>query len=197
MRARRQAVPVSEALVLIDIQNDYFPGGAMELQGTEAAAEKARRVLEHFRAAGKPVVHVRHLATQQGASFFVPRTPGSETHELVEPLSREPVIEKHFPSAFRETGLDGLLRELGADRLVFVGMMTHMCVDTTVRAAFDLGYACTLLHDACATRDLSFLGETVPAAQVHAAFMAALGPRFANVISVGQYLEAESGLATS
>ncbi|MCD6680244.1 MAG: cysteine hydrolase [Burkholderiaceae bacterium] len=174
---------MNTALLIIDIQNDYFPGGAMELVGAEAAAERAASVLAVFRARGLPVVHVQHLSVRPGATFFRPGTPGAEIHPSVAPLADETVVLKHYPNAFRETGLLEHLRGKGIERLVIAGMMTHMCIDTTTRAAADLGFECTLVHDACATRALSFGGETIPAASVHNAFVAALNGTFAKVES--------------
>ena len=171
------------ALVIIDIQNDYFPGGKMELEGADAAAAKAAAALERFRRERLPVFHVRHLSVRPGASFFIPGTAGAEIHERVRPASAERVIEKNFPNSFRATELERALRDAGAKELVVAGMMTHMCVDATVRQAADLGYRVTLLGDACATRAQSFGGETVPARQVHAAFLAALNGFYAKVIS--------------
>ena len=94
---------MTTALLLIDIQNDYFPGGAMELEGSTAAALQARAALELFRAEGRPVFHIRHLSIRPGATFFLPDTPGAEIHDLVRPLPDEPVIVKHFPNSFRDT----------------------------------------------------------------------------------------------
>lgn len=170
------------ALVLVDIQNDYFPGGAMELAGPEAAAAAAGRVLAAFRRHGLPVTHVRHEAARPGATFFLPGTPGAEIHPGVAPLPGETVLAKHFPNSFRETGLEALLREAGVERLTVCGMMTHMCVDATVRAACDLGLAVTLVPDACATRDLAFAGRTVAAPDVQAAFLAALAGAGATLV---------------
>jgi nicotinamidase-related amidase len=172
----------STALLLVDIQNDYFPGGRMELVGSVEAGRKAAEVLEAFRASGWPVVHVRHESIQPGASFFLPGTPGAEIHESVRPLPGEAGATKHFPNSFRETGLFERLRALSVGRIVIAGMMTHMCVDATTRAAFDLGLECTVLADACATRDLVFDGRTVAAADVHASFLAALGAAYARVV---------------
>ena len=93
-----------------------------------------------------------------------------------------PVIEKNFPNSFRGTNLDQQLKDLNVKNLVVAGMMTHMCVDATVRHAADLGYKVTLLADACATRAQSFGGENVPARQVHAAFLAALNGFYAKVV---------------
>lgn len=169
------------ALVLIDIQNDYFPEGRMELAGSEAAGEAAGRLLRACRAAGLPIVHIRHIAAHPGATFFLPGTEGADIHPCVTPLADEAMITKHFPNAFRDTTLKAHLAGLDVTRLIVAGMMTHMCVDTTVRAAFDLGFACTLAHDACATRDMVFAQRTVAAADVQAAYMAALDGMFASV----------------
>jgi nicotinamidase-related amidase len=170
------------ALVIIDIQNDYFHGGKMELEGADATASNAARALEQFRSKRLPIVHVRHLSTRPGATFFIPGTAGAEIHQRVRPNAGERVIEKNFPNSFRATDLDQVLKASGAKELVVAGMMTHMCVDASVRQAADLGYKVTLLGDACATRAQSFGGESVPAKQVHAAFLAALNGFYAKVI---------------
>ena len=177
---------MSEALILIDIQKDYFPGGRMELAGAEEAAKKAAFVLGRFRAAKQPVVHVRHESVQPGATFFLPGTEGTEIHPLVAPLPGETVISKHDHNSFRHTGLMAVLQRCSATRLTMCGMMTHMCVDTGVRAAFDLGFDCRLVGDACATRDLEYDGRTVAAADVQAAYLAALGAVFAKVVNAAE-----------
>lgn len=171
------------ALILIDIQNDYFPGGKMELEGSLAASLQAAKLLEAFRAKGLPLVHIQHVSNRPGASFFVPGTEGMNIHANVAPRAGETVLQKNFPNSFRETKLLEHLRALGADHLVIAGMMTNMCVDATTRAAFDLGFSCSLAHDACAARALAFGDQRVPAAQVHAAFVAALAGLYAKVQS--------------
>jgi nicotinamidase-related amidase len=179
---------MSQALILIDLQNDYFPGGAMELAGSSAAVEKAARLLRAFRQKALPIVHFQHLSTRTGATFFRPDTPGVEIHSAVAPLPGETVFQKHFPSCFRETPLRQHLADHQISQLVIAGMMTHMCVDSTVRAAADLGFQCLLAHDACATRTLSFGGTTVAAEQVQAAFLAALQGLFARVQPVEEII---------
>ncbi|MEN6439123.1 MAG: cysteine hydrolase family protein [Syntrophobacter sp.] len=177
---------MNTALLLIDIQNDYFPGGAMELSGSTEASLRARELLYHARREGMPVIHIRHLATRPGSTFFVPGTEGSEIHEHVRPIPGETVIEKNYPNSFRQTPLGEILEQKGISELVIAGMMTHMCVDATTRAAFDYGYQCTLVHDACATRQLVFAGVTVSAENVHAAFLAALNGLYARILSAGE-----------
>lgn len=177
-----------EALVLIDIQNDYFPGGRYEVPGSTPAAQAAARLLEAFRRRKQPVVHVQHLATRPGSTFFLPDTPGAEIHALVRPAEGEAVVVKHFPNSFRETGLLGILQGLGAKRLVLAGMMTHMCVDATARAAFDLGFECTVASDACAAPAQDFEGTRVPPELVHASFLAALSGSYAKVVKGAELL---------
>jgi len=175
-----------KALLLIDIQNDYFPGGRMELAGSESAGLNAGKLLNAFRKNNLPIFHIQHISTRPTATFFLPQTEGVNIHSRVAPIAGEPVIRKNYPSSFRETNLLELLREAGVTNLVIAGMMTQMCVDTTVRAAADLGFTCQLAHDACATRDLAFAGRTVAAADVQAAFMAALSGLFAEVSDAGK-----------
>ena len=172
---------MTTALVLIDLQNDYFPGGAMELVGAEDAVNQAQILLRAFRARGLPMFHIQHVSKRPGATFFLPGTRGVDIHAAVQPATGEPVITKHFPSAFRETRLLDELKSASVSRLVLAGMMTHMCVDTTVRAAADLGFECVLAEDACATKALQFSGRQVDAQQVQLAYLAALNGAFAKV----------------
>jgi len=174
---------MSRALIIVDIQNDYFPGGRMELVGTERAAERASHVLEGFRSRGEPVFHIQHVWEGDDAAFFAPGTPGVEINDAVRPAGGEPVVQKAYPNSFRETDLEQRLRDADVSDVVVVGMMTSMCVDATVRAAADLGFACTVVSDACATLDLEFKGATIPAAQVHGAFLSALSDSYAQLAS--------------
>ncbi|HWQ51573.1 MAG TPA: cysteine hydrolase family protein [Terriglobales bacterium] len=176
------------ALILVDIQNDYFPGGRSELCGAEAAAAAARKILRIFRVHEWPVFHIRHISQDEGASFFLPDTPGSETAKVVSPLPNEEVFIKHAPNSFIGTPLGAALTSLGVERVVIAGMMSHMCIDSTTRAAGELGYEVLLVHDACATKALAFGGEVIPAMQVHTAFMAALRA-FARVVSLEELKE--------
>lgn len=174
---------MSKALLIVDIQNDYFPGGKMEVVGSPDAGAKAKVLLARFREGGMPIVHMQHISVRPGATFFVPGTEGAEIHESVKPLPGEAVFQKNFPNSFRQTPLLDHLKQNGIGQLVIAGMMTHMCIDATTRAAFDLGFTCFVAHDACATRDLAFGGVTVAAAQVHASFLAALQGIYAKVQS--------------
>lgn len=177
---------MARALLLIDIQRDYFPGGAHPLVGSDEAAEAAGAVLDRFRAAGEPVIHVQHVWDAPDAQYLRPDTAGVEHDARVRPAAGEPVVVKELPNAFVGTDLERRLREGGIERLVVGGMMTSMCVDATVRAAVDLGFEVTVVGDACAAPDLSHGRVEVPGEQVHAAFLAALADGYAEVISAGE-----------
>ncbi len=179
---------MNQALLIVDIQNDYFPGGAMELVGSPEAGVQAGKLLQAFRRKGLPVIHVQHIAKSATATFFRPDTKGAEIHTSVTPAEGEAKFQKHFPNSFRETPLLEHLRERQVKQLVIAGMMTQMCIDSTTRAAADLGFQCLVAHDACATRALIFGGTTVPAEQVQTAFLAALDGSFAKIQSVEELL---------
>ncbi len=172
---------MGDALVIIDMQNDYFDGGNMELKGAHEAALNAKKLLEFYRNGNKPIYHIQHFSVYAGAAFFVPDTPGVEINSLLTPLESETVIKKHFPNSFRETNLLEELQSKNINHLTICGAMSHLCVDATTRAAFDLGFKCTVVTDACATRDLEFEGTIIPADSVHGAFMAALYPVYAQL----------------
>jgi len=173
---------MKSCLVLVDLQNDYFPGGSMELVGIKQAAANAQLLLNEFRKAKLPVVHVQHIAARPDATFFLPETEGAKIHALLAPREDEVVIVKHFPNSFRYTTLLEQLKQQESYDLIICGAMTHMCIDSTARAAFDHGFTCTVAEDACATRDLVYRNKTVKAADVQASFMAALAAPYARVI---------------
>jgi nicotinamidase-related amidase len=175
---------MKNALLIIDIQNDYFPGGKMELLKPLEAAKKAYELLQCFREHGQYHVHIQHVATRPGASFLLQGDRGADIHDSVAHFEGEPLVMKHHPNAFRETKLLELLHVQGIERLIITGMMTHMCVDATARAGADLGFEVVVVEDACATRDLKYGETTIPAEHVHKAFLAALK-------SYGQVVTAE------
>jgi nicotinamidase-related amidase len=179
---------VNKALIIIDIQNDYFENGKMPLVGPVEASLNAKLILEQFRKEKLPVFHIQHISVRPNSTFLLPVTKGQEIHENVKPMEGEKVIVKHFPNGFRETELLEDLKSKKITDLVICGMMTHMCVDATVRAAKDYGFNCTLIGDACATRDLKLNGAIVKSEDVHRSFLAALGSFYAQVVTTKEYL---------
>jgi nicotinamidase-related amidase len=182
---------MNPALVLVDIQQDYFPKGRMEVVGAVEASRASIRLLDHFREKKLSIIHVQHISLRAGASFFLPNTEGVNFYEGVTPLPNETVIKKNFPNSFRDTQLNEYLVSQGIKEIVICGMMSHMCIDATVRAAFDKGYSCIVAHDACATRNLTFNGIDIPAAHVHGAYMAALGSVYAKVLSAEETINTQ------
>ncbi|MBB5637173.1 nicotinamidase-related amidase [Pedobacter cryoconitis] len=176
------------ALIVIDIQNDYFPGGKMTLVNANEASNNAKKLIEKSRKAGIPVIHVQHIALQEGATFFLPDTKGAELHKDVTPLKNEKLIVKHYPNSFRETDLLEYLKSKNIKNLVFAGMMTHVCIDATVKAAKDYGFNCEVIADATATRDLEANGQKVKAEEVQNALIAALNFYYAEISSTEKFL---------
>lgn len=186
---------MKSALLLVDIQNDYFPGGRCELFQPEQTAEKAKLLLEYFRNQGLPVFHIQHISENKPNGFFLPGTEGAEIHSSVFPTDKHKVLVKHTPNSFLHTGLEQLLRAQSVDQLVICGMMSHMCIDSTVRAAKDLGFSVLLAEDACTTKKLIW-GETeIPAQTVHQTIMASLNGTFARVLTTKDLLESADRLA--
>ena len=163
------------ALLVIDIQNFYFPGGRGELVDPIPAAEKAALAIAHARQTGQSVIFIQHKASS-----------GMEINEIVRPEEGDPVFVKEEVNSFLGTGLKDYIDKSGIDTLVICGMQTQMCVEAAVRAAHDFGYHVILLHDACASRDLQFGDRIVKAADVHAETLATL-KTYATVNSVAEW----------
>jgi nicotinamidase-related amidase len=180
---------MNTALLIVDLQNDYFPGGKMPLKNIEEAAANSAELLSHFRCNKMPTFHIQHTWEEKSAPFFVANSNGAKIHKSISPGPNETVIVKHFPNSFRETRLQEELKKLKIKRLAICGAMSHLCIDATTRAAADMGFDCVVAHDACATTDVEFSGKKVPADKVHAAFMSALGFAYAKVVPTNEALK--------
>lgn len=173
------AANLSQAtLIIIDAQKEYL-SGPLALSGMDAAVANIRQLLDAARAAHRPIVHVRHLGTHGG--LFDPQGERGEFITGLEPQNDETVIEKLLPSAFHGTELKKRLEDLGPLDLLVCGFMSHSSVSTTVRAAKNLGFRCTLVEDACATRDLPYKGGVLSADQVQQTEMAIMADNFATL----------------
>lgn len=179
---------MKKALLIIDIQNEYFKGGNIELYQPEEALRNTKLVLQNFRENGNPVFYIRHININDNAHSFNLNAFGSKIHEEIVPIPGERVLIKHRPNSFYQTGLDEVLKEEKITNLIVCGMMSHMCVDTTVRAAKDLGYEITVVEDACTTKDLIYHDQKIEAKTVHNAFMAALSGAFAEMVTTDKMI---------
>ncbi len=173
------------ALILIDVQDEYFdPESALRIPDGPAVLGRLEALLADARAHGLTVVHVRHTE-EPGAEWFDPGGPRVGIREEVAPADGEPVIEKHLPGAFHDTGLEDLLEAAGIERVVIGGFMTHMCCDTTAREAAHRGYEVLFLSDGTATRDLDGPdGSTIGHGAVQAAILAAQADGFSTPADV-------------
>ena len=178
--------PVSladSALVLIDCQITYTRG-VMELEGVQAALDEAAALLDRARTAGTPVIHIQH-DDGPGSLYDIEGESGAIVAQVA-PRDGERVVVKNYPNSFVQTDLDEILKAADASNLVLAGFMTHMCVNSTARGAFNLGYSPTVVASATATRALPGVGhETVPAKVLQSASLAALSDLFAVVVTDG------------
>jgi len=186
------------ALLLIDFQNDYFSNGKMPLEKGTEALQKAQEAVQLARSKQMPIIHIQHVSTRPDATYFLPCTTGVEFHANLQPQSNrnETIIKKHYPNSFKDTTLLNYLTKNKIDHLVIAGLMTHLCIDATVRAAYDLNFTCTVLYDACATKNLEFHNALIPASNVQGACFATLQNLYANIISTREFIQS-FGTATS
>ena len=166
------------ALLIIDIQNFYFPDGKWELENSEKAVNNAQKILNKFRESGMMVVHIKHNSE-----------PGGEIHSLVAPIKDEKVITKNHVNSFKDTDLLDYLKTHKIEKLIICGMMTHMCVEAATRAAHDHGFECVVIEDACATKTLKFNDREISAINVHCSTLSTLSGSYAKVINTKTLLE--------
>ncbi|MFC6444398.1 cysteine hydrolase family protein [Shinella zoogloeoides] len=176
------------AIIIVDLQKDYLATGSFALTGIDAAAANAARVVEAARRKGDRIVHVHHISKEADSPLFAPNTDGIQPIPVIAPQAGDTVIVKAYPNSFRETALQETLQAEGVSDVVVVGAMSDVCIDATARAAADLGYGLTVVHDACATRDKAFGDSVVPAAQVHATIMSALEFGYGTVTTTAEFL---------
>jgi nicotinamidase-related amidase len=174
------------ALLLIDIQNIYFTKGPYLLFNPETATMNAQKVLNKFRENNRPIIYIKHDFNTVGYSESSEYL--NEINDLVKPLDTEKVIHKKLPNSFYQTELHDYLVSQEIDNLVVVGMMSHMCIDTTVRACKDFNYNVSVIEDACTTKDLSCKGKTIDATTIHNTYMAGLSGMFATIYSTDDFL---------
>ncbi|KES17862.1 Amidase related to nicotinamidase [Gilliamella apicola SCGC AB-598-I20] len=179
-----------QALMIIDVQNDYFPNGKYPLNNTEQTLQYTLKLQNYFRQKQLPIIYIQHVNQDANAPFFVKNSVGCQLHFKLLPVKQnnEFIIEKAYPNSFYQTQLLQKLQQEGITQLVICGMMSHMCVDSTTRSACELNYQPILIHDACSTRDLDFNGNIIPSQLVHNSFMSAL-MRFATVMSCESFIK--------
>ena len=170
---------IKTALLIVDIQDFYFPGDGPGLVNAESASLNAKKILEIFREKNQLVVHVRHKSDK-----------GFAIHKNVGPLTDEKVITKEEVNSFKNTDLLEYLKSNNISRLVIIGMQTQMCLEAAVRAGNDFGFECIVIHDACATRDLKFNDKTVKAEDVQISTLATIaGGGYGKVIDLKTFKE--------
>ena len=181
---------MTQALMIIDVQNDYFPNGKYPLNNTVQTLKNTLKLQKHFRQKQLPIIYIQQIIQDDNAVFFVKNSYGCQLHPKLLPIQEHNklVIEKAYPNSFYQTQLQQKLKQAEITQLVICGMMSHMCVDSTTRCAYELNYQPILIHDACTTRDLEFNGNIISSSDVHNSFMSAL-MRVATVMNIESFIE--------
>ncbi len=175
-----QAKLSAATLIMIDLQNEYLEG-PLALHKVDTAVSNAATLLTRARAAGARIVHIAHVGGAGGA--FDRAAHRGQIIDAVAPQGGELVIEKRKPNALADTNLQEELGKIGRKDLILAGFMTHMCVSSTARAAFDLGYSNTIVAETCSTRALpNPSGGAIEAGVLHDSALAALSDRFACIV---------------
>lgn len=178
---------MKKALLIIDVQNDYFKYGKMELHLPEKALIKINKLEDYFIKEKLPIIYIQHIKEQTNADFFERGTKGVLLHEKLKIDNSSIIVEKQFPNSFLKTNLKEILESLGIQQVIITGMMTHMCIDSTTRACKEYGYETILISDATATKSLIFKNHMVNAEKVQYSFLSAL-TNFAQVVTTNEYL---------
>lgn len=168
------------ALIMVDCQNTYRQG-IMQLIKVEQAIQEAQKLLQMARDLKIPIIHIQHDAGV-GTPYDVTAKIGQISDE-VSPKNGESVITKNYPNSFIATPLEAQLKALKIENIVIAGFMTHMCINSTARGAFNLGFKPTVVASACATRSLiGAKGKTIDAQTMHDSALAAIRDLFAVVV---------------
>lgn len=179
------------ALLLVDIQNIYFEEGPYLLYEPEIASANASKILEKFRDLDLPIIHIKHMFSSL-ENYSMEEKYLLDFHKYVSPIDNEILLKKNFPNAFLHTELYNILKLKQIQHIVVVGMMSHMCIDTTVRAAKNYDLQVTVVGDACTTMSLNYNNSSYDSVCVHNVYMAGLASGFANVISSKEFLSLTS-----
>ncbi|MDQ6919153.1 MAG: cysteine hydrolase [Candidatus Dormibacteraeota bacterium] len=180
---------MKRALLVIDVQNEYFSGGAMPITHPPDSLKRITDAMDGAAEKGIPIVVVQHASENPEATSFRKGTPGWRLKGEVEVRKRAAVIEKTLPGSFTGTNLEAWLKENGVDTLVICGYMSQMCCDTTARQAVHLGYKVEFLSDATGTLDFSNEAGTVKAEELHRATLVTQQHRFSKVQNVEAWID--------
>lgn len=178
---------MKEALLVIDVQNEYFTGKLPVTYPVESL-ENILRAMDWAHDGRVPVAVIQHTNMAPEAVTFRKGTPGWELHDEIKRRHADLIIEKTLPGSFTGTKLHEWLSEHAISSVTIAGYMTHMCCDTTAREAFHRNYAVTFLSDATGTLLVSNRAGTISAADLHLAVLVTQQQRFARVLTTSEWI---------
>lgn len=181
------AIKPDEALLVIDVQNEYFTG-RLPVTFPEGSLNNILRAMDHAARAGIAVAVIQHSAAAADSPTFRKGSDGWRLHPEIEIRKGDILIEKSLPGSFTGTGLERWLKEAGVQRVAICGYMAQMCCDTTARQAFHLGFAVDFLSDATGTLDVQNSAGAISAPDLHRAVMVTQAMRFSRVMKTDEWV---------
>lgn len=176
------------ALLVIDVQNEYFTG-KLPVSYPAGSLANVLRAMDAARARGVPVVAIQHASPQADAAVFRKGSKEWELHAEVASRPHDVLIHKSLPGSFTGTNLERWLRERGVGTVVIAGYMTQMCCDTTARQAVHLGFSAEFLADATGTLAVTNTAGTVTGEELHRAILVTQQMRFSSVIKTDDWIK--------
>lgn len=163
--------PSEKALIVIDVQNDYFPGGKLPLWNAEETLGHIVNAIADAGKQGIDVILVKHIADKsKGSGFFIPGTTGADIHpDILKAAPDAPVVVKHRADAFNGTNLNAVLDKSGIEEILICGMQTQNCVGLSAISKNATPYKPAILSDCCTAETktvhaiaLAGFGDIVP-----------------------------------
>lgn len=179
---------MKRALLVIDVQNEYFTG-KMPVTYPKGSFDQILKAVDAANQNKITVILIRHEAPQNDATSFIRGSKGWEIREEIQKKEYVRIIDKNLPGSFTDTGLEDLLKEMGVDTIVICGYMTQMCCDTTARQAVHLGLSVEFLSDATGTLDIANSAGEITAEELHRAILVTQAMRFSKVISTNEWIK--------
>jgi nicotinamidase-related amidase len=179
---------MNTALLVIDVQNEYFTG-SMPVTYPMESLKNILRAMDHAHTKGIPVAVIRHTNLAGNAGTFKKGTVNWELHDEINRRPADILVEKNLPGRFTRTNLENWLKSKGISRVTIAGYMTQMCCDTTARQAFHRGYSVDFLSDATGTLSFANSAGTITAGELHKAILITQQMLFSRVLTTDEWIK--------
>jgi len=178
---------MKRALLVIDVQNEYFTG-RMPIKYSYESLENILKSMDEASKHDIPIILIQHTALQKDSKTFIKGSKEWEIHNEIKERKYNLIVEKNLPGSFTGTDLEDLLRKMNVDTIAICGYMTQMCCDTTARQAFHLNFSVEFLSDATGTLDISNSAGTISAEELQKAILITQEMKFSKVLTTDKWI---------